>query len=312
MGLKLLIVDDEAFNLEILAYHLVRAGYDVIEAEDGADALAKLQENPDIDGVVLDRMMPNMDGMEFMARIRADARFKDIPVVMQTAAASTAQVLQGIQAGVFYYLTKPYEPEVLLAIVNSALSDARAGEALKEEIRKHRRTLGLMKRSCFEFRTLEEARSLAFYIAACFPEPEQVVFGLSELLVNAIEHGNCGITYAEKTALMLNGGWEAEVERRLDLPEIRDKVGALTYAADKDAIVVSIKDEGKGFDWHQYLELSPNRLTDPHGRGIAISRKIAFHSLEYQGCGNEVICSVTLGAASPGKDQAAPLTGLLM
>jgi len=295
VGLKLLIVDDEAFNLDILAHHLLRAGFDVIEADDGAVALAKLEENPDINGIVLDRMMPNMDGMEFMARIKADARFKNIPVVMQTAAAGTQQVLQGIEAGVFYYLTKPYEPEVLLAIVNSALSDVRAEKALKEEIGKHRRTLGPMKHSYFEFRTLEDARNLAFYIAACFPEPEQVVFGLSELMINAVEHGNCGVAYKEKTALMLSSGWEAEINRRLQLPEIRDRVGALTYAASKDAIVVRIKDEGSGFDWHQYLELSPDRLTDPHGRGIALTRKVAFDSVEYQGCGNEVVCSIRLG-----------------
>jgi CheY-like chemotaxis protein len=307
VSLKLLVVDDEAFNLEILAYYLGRRGFDVVSAEDGALALQRLEDNPEIDGIVLDRMMPNMDGMEFLARIKADERFKDVPVIMQTAAAARGQVLEGIKAGVYHYLTKPYEPEVLLAIVNSALDNAKVRKALKEEIRRHRRNLGLMTQSCFEFRTLEQARSLAFYIAACFPEPEQVVFGLSELLINAVEHGNCGITYAEKTALMLSGGWEEEVKRRLESPEFRDKIASLTFNATEDAIVVRIKDEGKGFDWRQYLELSPERLSDPHGRGIAISGKVAFHSLEYLGCGNEVVCTVELGAKPASRETCVAL-----
>ena len=93
MSLKLLVVDDEAFNLEILAYYLGRRGFDVVSAEDGALALQRLEDNPEIDGIVLDRMMPNMDGMEFLARIKADERFKDVPVIMQTAAAARERVL---------------------------------------------------------------------------------------------------------------------------------------------------------------------------------------------------------------------------
>jgi CheY-like chemotaxis protein len=291
---KILAVDDEGFNLDIMKRYMIKAGYEVILAGDGAVALGKLEENPEIDVVVLDWMMPNMDGMTFLRHVKGNPKLQDIPVIMQTAAAASEQVLQGIHAGVYYYLTKPYDDVMLLAIVRAALRDAKAKREMKEEVRSQRRMLGLMEESVFRFRTLEEAKTLAFYIANCFPEPESVVFGLNELLINAIEHGNLGITYAEKTKFVLSGSWAEEVERRLKAPENEMKVARLTFRATKDQISVTIKDEGKGFDWKKYVELSPDRATDPHGRGIAASRLMSFHSLEYLGNGNEVMCKVYL------------------
>lgn len=238
--------------------------------------------------------MPNMDGMEFLKAIKAEARFRDIPVVMQTAASAPEEVLEGIKAGVYYYLTKPYEQEMLLGIVGSALRDAQSNKELQESVRRHRSILGLMVNSCFRFRTLEEAKNLAAYIANCFPEPDKTIYELHELLINAVEHGNLGITYPEKTKLIFDHRWDEEVQRRLGLPENRGKFAQISFKAAADAIVVPIKDEGNGFNWKDYLELSPDRVTDPHGRGIATSRMMSFHSLEYLGSGNQVRCTVKL------------------
>ena len=113
-------------------------------------------------------------------------------------------------------------------------------------------------------------------------------------MVNAIEHGNLGITYAEKTDLMLASAWSTEVERRLALPENQNKYAALHFEATDDTIRIHIKDQGRGFDWQKYLEFAPERLTDPHGRGIATTRIVAFSTLQYLGCGNEVICTIPL------------------
>jgi CheY-like chemotaxis protein len=291
---KILAVDDEEFNLDIIGRHLAKAGFDVILAGDGQEALERLEEYPGIAAIVLDRMMPVMDGMEFLHRIKETQRYRDIPVIMQTAAAGSAQVLQGIQAGVYYYLTKPYDDVLLLAILESALKDARSKKEMKEQVSRQRRMLGLMEESIFRFRTLEEAKTLAFYIANCFPEPEKTVFGLNELMVNAVEHGNLGIAYAEKTRLVMDGAWMQEIERRLQAAEHRNQFARLTYKAMKDRIVITIKDQGAGFDWANYVELAPSRATDPNGRGIAASRLMSFDSIEYLGCGNEVLCTVYL------------------
>ena len=294
MKTKLLAVDDEEFNLDIMRRHLTKAGFDVILAEDGLVALEKLDENPDTEVIVLDRMMPRMDGIEFLQKIKSDPRFQDIPVVMQTAAAMTEQVLQGIRAGVHYYLTKPYKSVLLVGMVKSALEDAKNKKKMKEEVRKGQLVFGLMRQSSFQFRTLDEAKALAYYIANCFPEPQTAVYGLHELLINAVEHGNLGITYSEKTDLVLNGGLQKELEYRLNSDQYRKRIASVTFCATDEVLTVTIKDEGEGFDWKKYLELSSDRMTDPHGRGIATARLLSFHDMQYVGCGNEVVCKFNL------------------
>jgi CheY-like chemotaxis protein len=293
-GTKILAVDDEEFNLDIVEHHLVRDGHQVVQAQDGLIALQQLEEHPDVDLILLDRMMPNLDGMEFLRRIKDNARFKEIPVIMQTAAAAPDQILQGIQAGVYYYLTKPYDGPMLIGVVNSALDSVRITKKLQTKVRGYDRLLGLLEVARFRFQTLEEAANLASYIANCFPEPERAVLGLHELLLNAVEHGNLGITYSEKSALLRAGGWETEIQRRLGLPDYREKFASLTFEATEEAVIVHIKDAGAGFDWKDYLEFSPERATDPHGRGIATSRAISFDDLQYIGAGNEVRCMMKL------------------
>ncbi len=291
---KLLAVDDEEFNLDIMRRHLAKAGFDVLLAEDGVAALDKLEENLDTDVIVLDRMMPRMDGMQLLEKLKSDARFRDIPVVMQTAAAMSDQVLQGIKAGVHYYLTKPYKAALLVGMVKSALEDFQNKRRMKEEVKKGQLVFGLMRQSKFQFRTLDEAKALAFYIANCFPEPQTAVYGLHELLINAIEHGNLGITYNEKTNLVLNGSLPQEIERRLDSEQYKERMATLTFTAADQALTVTIKDEGEGFEWDKYLELRSERMTDPHGRGIATARLLSFHDIQYLGCGNEVVCKFNL------------------
>src|SRR5208337_2542441 len=179
---KILTVDDDELNRDILNEYLTDAGYDVVEADDGDTALQLLKDATGIDAIVLDRMMPRLNGMEVLKAVKADPRLKDIPVIMQSAASAREQILQGIKAGVYYYLTKPYEDQMLLAIVGAALSDAASKKRLREEVSQQKRVLGLMEQSRFRFRTLEEARNIAFHLANCFPEPESAVYGLNELL----------------------------------------------------------------------------------------------------------------------------------
>ena len=289
---KILAVDDEAFNLDIITEYLEGAGFDVICASDGVIALEKLKEHTDIDVIVLDRMMPNMDGMSVLKALNNDKLHKDIPIIMQTAAASSKQIQEGIEAGVYYYLAKPYNEALLLSIVRAALKDSVGRRELREQVHKQQRTLGLMEKGRFRFRTLEETNNLSYFIANCFPEPEHMVYGLNELMVNAVEHGNLGITYDEKMELSLSGKWQLEIERRLSLPEYKDKYATLEYSATENELIVSIRDQGQGFAWENYLELSPKRATDPNGRGIAIAKMKSFPLLEYKGNGNEVVCRV--------------------
>ena len=293
---KILAVDDEALNREILADYLSIAGFDVIEADDGDTALLMLASHPDVDAIVLDRMMPRMDGIKVLGELKSDPRLRDIPVIVQTAAASTEQIVEGIRAGAYYYLTKPYEDIILLGIISAAIDGAAEKKDLRDEIGKNHRVQALLQQGRFRFRTLEEAKGLAVFIANCCPDPETVGPGLLELLVNAVEHGNLGIDYDQKAALIAENRWQSEIEHRLAAGENRNKFAELAYEYKGGAIQIRIKDTGKGFDWTDFLEISPQRVTHAHGRGIATAKALSFSSLDYVGCGNEVVCTVALGA----------------
>ena len=295
---KILAVDDDNKNLLLIEGFL--DDYDITTASNGAegwDILNKGTENFDL--ILLDRMMPVMNGMELLKKIKSDKTFKTIPVIMQTAAAERSQVLEGVQAGVFHYLTKPYDEETLRSIVVSCIENNASQKELRESVINRKRMMGLIKTCYIEFRYIEEAREVTTYIATLFPEPQKVVLGVSELLVNAIEHGNLGIEYDQKTELHKNKQWEEEVARLVNLPENKDKLVRVTYEYQKDDIIkLHIKDDGNGFNWRSFLELSPERAVDNHGRGIAMANAISFDSIEYLGAGNEVVCTIVVNKNS--------------
>ncbi len=117
---RILIVDDRPSNLKILRMRLNAEGYGVIEAADGAQALAlAASENPDL--VLLDMMMPGMDGCEVCRRLKARHEDEFVPVIMLTARTETEAIVKGLEAGADEYVTKPFEILELLARVKSML-----------------------------------------------------------------------------------------------------------------------------------------------------------------------------------------------
>ena len=116
MPKKILAVDDEKHIVRLVQVNLERQGYEVITAYDGKEALQKVEEErPDL--VVLDVMMPYMDGFEVLQTLRRNPSTRDIPVIMLTAKAQDADVFRGWQSGVDCYLTKPFNPMELISFV---------------------------------------------------------------------------------------------------------------------------------------------------------------------------------------------------
>ncbi len=289
-GYTVLVIDDEPINLRVLSIDLEDAGYHVLTASDGEDGLRVLKENRNIiKTVLLDRMMPNLDGMGFLEKIKNSQEYKHLPIIMQTAAAQREEVLEGINAGVYYYLTKPYEPDVMLSLVRAACSEYAAYTEMRSQLKEHKQKIKLIKQGIFEVTTLDDSRYLATFLCQLYPNPDRAILGISELLTNAVEHGNLGITYDEKTELNNKNSWEQEVNRRLALDEYKDKKVIVTFVRETDKISLKIEDEGDGFDWQEYLNISAERATDNHGRGIAMARMMSFDEMHYLGNGNTVV-----------------------
>lgn len=139
---------------------------------------------------------------------------------------------------------------------------------------------------------LEEIDKAAEQLATYFPDIKTARLGLHELLLNALEHGNLGITYDEKTTLVREGTWREEVMRRLHLPQNQHKKIHTHLLENDRGLTLYIRDEGKGFNWQPYLTCSATRLHHPHGRGIALAKEFCFDELTYSVRGNEVVARV--------------------
>ncbi len=158
-------------------------------------------------------------------------------------------------------------------------------------------TMQLLRQGQFELRTMAEARNLAELLAYAFPDPARTQLGLTELLINGVEHGNLEISYAEKSALLKAGRLEEEMTRRLTLPDYAGKYVRVAVERTDRELRLTIIDGGSGFDWAQYIDFDGERADDAHGRGIAMARLISFDTLAFSECGNQVMVSVALRRA---------------
>src|SRR5438477_4285985 len=206
---SVLVVDDHALDRKLLTAYLTPEGYDVDTASDGVEAWGKLNAEPErYDVVLLDRTMPRMDGMQLLTRMKEQEQLRMLPVIMQTALARRDHILEGIRAGAYYYLTKPYDVDMLKSVVKTAVSDHQAYREMQALVKQGLSSLRLLDRATFTFQTVDQARDLGALLANTCPDPTATVIGLTELLVNAVEHGNLGITYEDKSKLFATGGWK--------------------------------------------------------------------------------------------------------
>ena len=132
---KILIVEDEKDIQELLKYHLEKEGYEILQVFDGEDGLELAQrELPDL--IILDVMLPSLDGMEICRYLRADERTQIIPVIILTAKSEESDVIVGLKLGADDYVTKPFSPKVLVARVHAIFRRSEANGVVVT-VRKH-------------------------------------------------------------------------------------------------------------------------------------------------------------------------------
>ncbi len=305
---RILIVDDDDLNLEILVECLRDEPYELVQASDGAQALDLLrQDREGFAAMVLDRMMPGLTGLEVMKELKLDEHFQWLPVVMQTSAASPREICEGMEAGVFFYLTKPYDPQVLRRLVGAAVEEGRKWQSVARNLRVQVKTIGCLQQGRFRVHTVDEAYDVALLIAQACPNSEKVAFGLNELIINGVEHGNLQIGYDEKTQLQEADQWEEEIARRQCMEEHAHKFVEVIFEQRSDHIQLTVTDQGGGFDWSEYQEIRPERIMESHGRGIAMAKALSFDHMEYQGNGNQVVCWVKI---PPGRGSSPAVSKL--
>lgn len=222
---KVLIVDDERDILDLLRMHLEHEGHEVAEAANGIDALKQaISGIPDL--IVLDWMLPGLDGLNVFKRLRTDSRTRDIPVILLTAKAQQADRLTGLELGADDYLTKPFSPRELLLRVNAVLRRVKkvttSSETKVGDYTLDRKNLALLVGA-----ERYDLTSIEFKLLAAFMENPDVIHERGELL-----QGVWG--YQDDTAT-----------RTLDthIKRLREKLGS---HGDR---IVTVR--GQGYGWKQ-------------------------------------------------------------
>ena len=117
MGKKVMIVDDSRTIRQQVRFTLTKGGYEVLEAEDGADGFEKLKANPDVAMVISDVNMPNMNGLEMVEKIKGEGTISGIPIIMLTTEGAADLIDRARKAGAKGWLVKPFKPEKLIEAV---------------------------------------------------------------------------------------------------------------------------------------------------------------------------------------------------
>ena len=146
----------------------------------------------------------------------------------------------------------------------------------------------------FRLQTLKEGERIRKTLAALCPEPQQVALGLNELINNAIEHGNLGFSYEDKSTLLANDTFFQEVQARQEQAEYAHRWVTVECFKLENLLEFVVSDEGKGFDFKKHLGSSGAAMSELHGRGILIAESACFDELEYVEPGNVVKARIRL------------------
>lgn len=285
--MKVLIVEDDFASRELLRITTEKEGYQAILAENGAVGLEKFHHaKPDV--VISDIRMPEMDGMKLLETIRSEA--KDIFIIIVTGHGTEELALKALQLGANNYIKKPLDLSDLKVLLRRFYNILKSKE-LESNIPE------LISTRSFEleFSTdIDLVPAIVQYLinktGHLFTNKEkiQIELGLSELIINAIEHGNLAITNSEKNESLNRNELSQLYEQRMSIDKYKNRKVKINYKYENNICHWEIEDEGEGFNWKHVPIPTDNRLIhELHGRGIFLS-KLQFDMLEYQGRGNLV------------------------
>ncbi len=286
--MKVLVVEDDPDVRLLLQTLVAEEGHTVEVAVDGAAGLdAFWQFRPDL--VLSDIKMPRMDGLELLESIRAED--SDVLFAILTGFGSEEYAVRALRHGANNYLQKPIDDTDIIPLVQkyaAVIQDRTVDVEIHEMFVVRACTLEL--ENCLEIIPRVADRLLRETCGAIKRADQLGVrLGLVELLLNAVEHGNLGISYEQKGhSLTTMDGLGALCRERLSDPALAARRVTVHFKMDATACEWVIVDEGAGFEWKALPDATEGvGLFEAHGRGILLSR-IQFDTLEYQGPGNIV------------------------
>ena len=289
---KILIIDDEKPVRDVLNIALIEEGYEPYQAPDGENGFELCKTSkPDI--VLTDVMMPGIDGIEVTKRIKAQR--DDIDVVVMSGFGTEELVVNALRAGASNYIKKPIVFDELFKILDDIIfkrENRKRFEIDKEIVQKEHKEIvigndvssvwGAVNQVLFNTHAVAEQSVI-----------EGLSIGLYELLINAIEHGNLGITFEEKSKALQSNSYRELLEKRRQGVEGKKQHVTIRCDYSPEALTVEIQDHGDGFDLSTLPDMKDTEsILSDHGRGILLTT-LFYDKVEYSEPGNCVKVSKT-------------------
>ncbi|MBN1523939.1 MAG: response regulator [Spirochaetales bacterium] len=289
---KILIVDDQDFICDILIRFVSKAGFEAITASNGLEAIELYKmESPAL--VISDIIMPKMNGLSLLSEIK-----KIDPqalVILITGYGNEEILLKALRGGAINFFRKPFRVEEVIEVVTHAVRHKSAHE-YKElvcpDITEDKKSFTIPVQ---EANILPIVNQIAINCGAFFSPSEiiNIKIGIEEMFTNAVEHGSLGIGFDTKRKGLLEGNFYSLLKKKMEDPVTAEKKIHITTHLTPQELIITIKDEGEGFDWKNLPVISTENIQHFNGRGILLT-KIFFDRVEYNKKGN----MVTLGKAA--------------
>lgn len=288
--MRVLIVEDDEASRQFMTTLASDAGCEVAEAANGAEGLKSFESfHPDL--IFSDISMPVMDGLEMLEKVRKQSH--DAIVVMTTAFATAEYTLKALRLHANDFLVKPLLPQDVVSSLKKYQDVFKTRSTEREVFGMilHRElTLQLRNQPAIVSRVVDR---LMQETEGRIPAADRlsVHLGLLEIIMNAIEHGNLGITYQEKSEALEGSSqdWSNLIKMRMEASPYRERSVLIQFQMDSECCEWTITDEGEGFSWQDVPDPNdPENLLAANGRGIMLAR-LSFDDLTYLGCGNQVV-----------------------
>jgi sigma-B regulation protein RsbU (phosphoserine phosphatase) len=303
---KILIVDDEPFNIDYIEQELEDSSYQLITAVNGQDALDKVREEaPDL--ILLDIMMPVMDGFEVLSRLQASPSTRDIPVIVISANNNLQSVVKGIQLGAEDYLPKPFEPILLHARISSSLEKKRLRDLQQLYLKGLEREFDIAREIQQGFLPAELPRVDGWEVAACFKAAREVAGDFYDAFLLPDGHLVCVI------GDVCGKGVGAALFMTLFRSLIR-ATSTTDYFLDKE----NQKAHTSGERLQHVISFTNNYIADTHGEANMFATvfisifDLQDGTLSYINCGNEPALLLRNGNIAAFLPPTGPAVGVIL
>ncbi|MDQ2647023.1 MAG: SpoIIE family protein phosphatase [Myxococcota bacterium] len=226
--------------------------------------------------------------------IRDEPSLSRVPVLTVLSQGREEQIAACVRSGAFYCFLEPVDRALLGAMLRAASAVGSPKAEPDPALAVFVQSMPHVKEIVLSVRSLADAQLVSAFVSELCPQPARQALGVSELLLNAIEHGSLEISGQEKAALVRAGKFHSAVAQRSLDPRFAEREVTVWLRRSADHVEIVCEDQGPGFDWKAQESAVLSDADAPCGRGIALSRTLAFDSLEFLGRGNVAVARARL------------------